>query len=78
MRIPPRPVIGPALSAEEARNKIAEGLISACEAAAEGDASGVHEGFEEAGQAGVDAIHTYIDAGVTTPNAPVTVRGARV
>ncbi len=75
MRIPPRPVVGPALGSAEAQSAMTEALISSCEAAAEGDVSGVTEGFEEAGQAGVDAIHSYIDAGISPANSPVTVGG---
>ncbi len=77
-RIPPRPVVGPALSSPEARSGIQEGLLSACEAAAEGNPSGIQPGFEKAGEAGVHAIQAYIDAGVPPPNAPVTVSGGWV
>ncbi len=78
MRIPPRPVVGPALSSPAARAAVTEGLMAACEAASEGDSDGVISGFEAAGDAGVDAIHAYIDAGISPPNAPVTVQGGWV
>ena len=73
--IPPRPVVGPALSDPETQSAIRSGLLAACEAAAEGDAAGVQSGFERAGEAGVQGIRSYIDAGVPPPNAPLTVHG---
>ena len=75
MHIPPRPVVGPALSQEETRKGIQQGLLAACEAASRGDSEGVSAGLAQAGQAGVDGIHAYIDAGVPPPNAPLTVSG---
>ena len=73
--IPPRPVVSPALSSSETREAMAQGLLAACEAAAAGDTAGVQAGFEAAGQAGVDGIHAYIDAGISPGNAPLTVHG---
>ena len=73
--IPPRPVVGPALAQGEVQSAITEGLLSACEAAALCDAAGVTAGFEEAGQAGVDGIRAYIDAGIKPGNAPLTISG---
>ena len=73
--IPPRPVVGPALSQDETRKRIQQGLLAACEAASRGDSEGVSAGLTQAGQAGVDGIHAYIDAGVPPPNAPLTVSG---
>ena len=73
--IPPRPVVGPALGSPETRAAMAQGLLAACEAAAAGDTAGVQAGFEAAGQAGVDGIHAYIDAGISPGNAPLTVHG---
>lgn len=73
--IPPRPVVGPALGSSETRDTMAQGLLAACEAAAAGDTAGVQAGFEAAGQAGVDGIHAYIDAGISPGNAPLTVHG---
>ena len=73
--IPPRPVMRPALATAETQHAIQEGLIAACEAAAAGDSDGVLSGFQAAGQAGVDGIHAYIDAGISPHNAPLTVCG---
>ena len=75
MRIPPRPVVRPALAQESVREEMAEHLLETCEAAMDGDAAGVREGLEAAGQAGVDGIREYIDRGVPPPNAPVTLTG---
>ena len=73
--IPPRPVVGPALARAETQSAVAEGLVSACEAAAGGDPSGVTAGFEQAGQAGVDGIRACIDSGIQPGNAPLTISG---
>ena len=73
--IPPRPVVGPALARTETQQKIQEGLLNACEAAEVGDPEGVLLSFSEAGRAGVDGIHAYIDAGIEPGNAPLTVLG---
>ena len=73
--IPPRPVVGPALAKVETQSAIQDGLISACNAAAIGDPDGVQAGFEQAGQAGVDGIHGYIDSGIEPGNAPLTIHG---
>ena len=73
--IPPRPVVGPALAQAETQSAIADGLLSACEAAASGDSDGVTAGFGEAGQAGVDGIRAYIDSGISPGNAPLTISG---
>ncbi len=73
--IPPRPVVGPALAQGEVQSAITDGLISACEAVAEGEPAGVTEGFEAAGQAGVDGIRDYIDSGIKPGNAPLTISG---
>ena len=78
MRIPPRPVIAPALARPEVRREMAEALRSAAEAAFAGEEAGVAAGFEAAGRAGADGIRAYIDAGVSPPNAPVTVSGGWV
>ena len=75
MRIPARPVIQPALSTETARAEMAAAMMDAVSAALAGDESGVTVSLESAGEAGVKAIHDYIDAGVPPPNAPVTVSG---
>ena len=73
--IPPRPVVRPALNDGETQSAIQDGLLAACKAAAEGDPDGVTAGFEQAGQAGVDGIHAYIDSGIEPGNAPLTIHG---
>ena len=73
--IPPRPVVGPALAKEETQAAVADGLLSACDAASKGDPEGVLSGFEEAGQAGADGIRAYIDSHIPPPNSPATVNG---
>ena len=73
--IPPRPVVAPALGSAETQAAIQQGLLAACEAAATGDEPGVLAGFASAGQAGVDGIHAYIDAGISPGNAPLTIHG---
>ena len=75
MRIPPRPVVQPALEREATREAMAEAAISALDAAMQGDLSGTQAGLENAGQAGADGIRAYIDDGVPPPNSPVTVNG---
>ena len=75
MRIPARPVIRPALNDAGARTAMTEAMTSAVAAAFAGDEAGTGKAMEAAGQAGVDAIHAYIDAGVPPPNSPVTVSG---
>ena len=73
--IPPRPVVAPALAQESTRAAMAEGLLAACEAAAQGDPGGIASGFAQAGQAGADGIRAYIDAGIEPGNAPLTIHG---
>ena len=75
MRIPPRPVVRPALARETLRAEMAECLMEACEAANNGDLSGTQAGLENAGQRGADGIREYIDAGISPPNSPVTLSG---
>ena len=75
MRIPPRPVVRPALAKEELRAEMAECLAASCEAASEGDLSGTQAGLEKAGQRGAEGIREYIDAGIDPPNSPVTLSG---
>ena len=69
--IPPRPVVAPALSQPGTQAAIQSGLLSACEAASEGDAAGVQSGFERAGEAGVEGIADAITGQVYVPNIPV-------
>ncbi len=75
MRIPPRPVVKPALAQEGLRTELGEKLAEACEAAFDGDLAGTEKGLEDAGQRGADGIREYIDAGIPPPNAPVTLSG---
>jgi len=75
MRIPPRPVVRPALARETLRAEMAEILMESCEAAAKGDIPGTQAGLENAGQRGADGIREYIDAGISPPNSPVTLSG---
>ncbi|MCR5295865.1 MAG: hypothetical protein K6E17_00500, partial [Clostridiales bacterium] len=75
MHIPPRPVLGPALSSASAQTDITSALMDAASVAMDGDEPGMNAALEAAGEAGVDAIHAYIDAGVPPPNSPVTVSG---
>jgi len=76
--IPPRPVVAPALAQESTRGAMAEGLLAACKAAAQGDSEGIASGFAQAGQAGADGIRAYIDASISPANSPVTVSGGWV
>ena len=75
MRIPPRPVVQPALSQEGLRSEMGDKLAEACEAAFDGDLAGTEKGLEDAGQRGADGIREYIDAGIPPPNSPVTLSG---
>ena len=75
MRIPPRPVVEPALAHGDVQDAISSALLSACEAAYAGDESGIDRAFDEAGQAGVRGIRDYIDAGIKPGNSPATVSG---
>ena len=78
MRIPPRPVVKPALAREGLRAEMAEKMLESCEAAMEGDLAGTEKGLEDAGQRGADGIREYIDAGIPPPNSPVTLSGGWV
>ena len=75
MRIPPRPVVAPALEQESLRAEIGEKLLASCEAAYAGDLAGTKKGLEEAGQRGADGIREYIDGQIPPPNSPVTLTG---
>ena len=75
MRIPPRPVVEPALAQESLRAEMGELMLSSCEAALAGDLAGTQAGLEDAGQRGADGIREYIDAGISPPNSPVTLSG---
>ena len=75
MRIPPRPVVQPALARESLKSEMGEKLLASCGAAMAGDLTGTQAGLEEAGQRGADGIREYIDAGIAPPNTPVTLSG---
>ncbi len=75
MRIPPRPVVQPALARESLREEMGEFLLDACEAAFDGRMAGTVAGLERCGQRGADGIREYIDGGIGPPNAPVTLSG---
>ena len=75
MHIPPRPVVEPALAQESLKEEMGEFLLESCEAAFDGDMSGTVSGMENAGQRGADGIREYLDAGISPPNAPVTLSG---
>ncbi len=75
MRIPPRPVVQPALAREDLRTEMGEMMMFSCEAAFSGDLSGTQAGLEDAGQRGANGIRDYIDAGISPPNSPVTLSG---
>ena len=75
MRIPPRPVVQPALAKEETREAMAEHMLDACASALDGDLKGTREELEKAGRAGADGIRAYIDSRIPPPNAPVTLTG---
>ena len=75
MRIPPRPVVEPALAQEDLKQEMGELMLKSCEAAMQGDLAGTRQGLEDAGQRGADGIREFIDAGIDPPNAPVTLSG---
>jgi len=75
MRIPPRPVVEPALNQADLRAEMGERMLDSCEAALEGNLSETKKGLEEAGQRGADGIREYIDSRIPPPNSPVTLSG---
>ena len=75
MRIPPRPVVAPALAKEDLRAEMGERLLDSCQSAFEGNLSDTKKGLEEAGQRGADGIREYIDSQIPPPNSPVTLSG---
>ena len=75
MHIPARPVVKPALSQASTRKEMSAAMLSACAAANDGDLSAVTSALEDAGKAGVDGIHAYIDKGIPPPNSPITLKG---
>ena len=75
MHIPPRPVVQPALAKESLKTEMGDRLLESCQSAFDGDMSGTVAGMENCGQRGADGIREYIDAGISPPNAPVTLSG---
>lgn len=75
MRIPPRPVVQPALNQESLKSEMGEKMLTSCEAALAGDLAETQAGLEAAGQRGADGIREYIDGGIAPPNSPVTLSG---
>ena len=75
MRIPARPVIQPALTQPSVKAEMSAAMLEACAAANEGDLPAVTSALEDAGKAGVDGIHAYIDKGIPPPNSPITLSG---
>ena len=75
MHIPARPVVRPALSQASTRAEMSAAMLEACAAANDGDLSAVTSALEDAGKAGVDGIHAYIDKGIPPPNSPITLKG---
>ena len=75
MHIPARPVVKPALAQSSTRAEMSAAMLSACAAANDGDLSAVTSALEDAGRAGVDGIHAYIDKGIPPPNSPITLSG---
>jgi len=75
MHIPARPVVKPALAQPSTRAAMSAAMLSACAAANSGDLSAVTSALEDAGKAGVDGIHAYIDKGIPPPNSPITLKG---
>ena len=75
-RVPPRPVIDPALSNEGVQEAMSDALLESLDSALQGDTSGVMAGLEKAGGIGTEALRNYIlDGGNLAPNAPITVSG---
>ena len=75
-RVPPRPVMDPALSDGDVQQSMADALLEALEAALQGSIEGAQAGLEKAGQTGADALKNYImDGGHLAANAPITVSG---
>ena len=75
MHIPARPVVKPALAQASTRAEMSAAMLSACAAANDGDLSAVTSALKNAGKAGVDGIHAYIDKGIPPPNSPITLKG---
>ena len=75
MHIPARPVVKPALAQPSVKAEMSAAMLEACAAANDGNQTGVTRALEDAGKAGVDGIHVYIDKGIPPPNSPITLSG---
>jgi hypothetical protein len=75
MHIPARPVVKPALAQPSVKAEMSAAMLEACAAASAGNQAGVTRALEDAGKAGVDGIHVYIDKGIPPPNSPITLSG---
>lgn len=62
-RMPPRPVLGPALASPETREALTAALMRALEAAHAGNTAAMESFLEQAGQAGADALRSYVESG---------------
>ena len=75
MHIPARPVVRPALAQPSVKAEMSTAMQKACAAANTGDLTRVTSALEDAGKAGVEGIHAYIDHGIPPPNSPITLSG---
>ena len=75
MHIPARPVVKPALAQPSTRAEMSAAMLEACAAASAGNLAGVTRALGDAGKAGVEGIHAYIDKGIPPPNRPITLSG---
>ena len=75
MHIPARPVVKPALAQPSVKAAMSAAMRNACAAANAGNIAAVTSALEDAGKAGVDGIHVYIDKGIPPPNSPITLKG---
>ena len=75
MHIPARPVVRPALAQPSVKAAMSAAMRKACDAANAGNIAAVTSALEDAGKAGVDGIHVYIDKGIPPPNSPITLSG---
>ena len=78
LRIPPRPVIAPALAKEETQDAMAEHMNEAVRSAWQGNEAAAKAALNEAGKAGADGIRAYIDAHIPPPNSKATISGGWV
>jgi len=75
MHIPARPVVKPALEQPSVKAEMSTAMRKACAAANDGNLTAVTSAMKDAGNAGVDGIHAYIDKGIPPPNSPITLKG---